>query len=46
MNGIIKRAAAVLLAVTESALSFLVFAAGFAVGLFLLIYGGKRYNTR
>ena len=38
-------ATAVLLAVTESAFSFLVFAAGFAVGLSLLIYVGKRYNV-
>lgn len=38
-------ATAVLLAVTESALSFLAFAAGFAVGLSLLIHGGKQYNT-
>ena len=35
---------AVLLAVTGRAASFLAFAAGFAAGLGLLIYAGKKYN--
>ena len=36
---------AVLLAVTDHPASFLAFAAGFAVGLGLLLYAGKKYNT-
>ena len=35
---------AVILGITESLWSFLVFAAGFAVGLGFLIYAGKTYN--
>ena len=37
---------AVILLLTESAWSFLAFAAGFALGLFFLIYAGKRYNSK
>lgn len=37
-------ASAVLLGVTESALSFLVMAVGFVAGLALLIYAGQKYN--
>ena len=36
---------AVLLAATGRAASFLAFAAGFAAGLGLLIYAGKKYNV-
>ena len=36
---------AVLLAVTDHAASFLAFAAGFAAGLGLLLYAGKKYNV-
>ena len=36
---------AVLLAVTDHPASFLAFAAGFAAGLGLLLYAGKKYNT-
>lgn len=35
-----------ILAVTDSFLSFLVFAAGFAAGLILLITAGKKYNRK
>ena len=35
---------AVILGITDSALSFLALAAGFAVGLPLLIYTGNKYN--
>ena len=38
-------ATAVLLAVTDHPASFLAFAAGFAAGLGLLIYAGKKYNV-
>ena len=34
-----------LLAATDSPHSFLVFAAGFAAGLVLLIHAGKKYNS-
>lgn len=34
----------VLLAFTDSALSFIAFAIGFAIGLALLIYSGAKYN--
>ena len=37
-------ASAVLLAVTESALSFLAMAAGFIAGFGLIIYAGQKYN--
>lgn len=37
---------AVLLAVTDHPASFLAFAAGFAAGLGLLIYAGKKYNIQ
>ena len=37
---------AVILCLTESAWSFLAFAAGFAVGIALLLTAGKRYNTK
>ena len=36
---------AVVIGITESALSFIAFAVGFAVGLSLLIYAGKKYNS-
>ena len=36
---------AVLLAVTDHPASFLAFAAGFAAGLGLLLYAGKKYNV-
>ena len=36
---------AALLAITNSAFSFLAFAAGFAFGLALLLYAGKKYNA-
>ena len=35
---------AVILGMTDSAWSFLAFAAGFAAGLALLIHAGKKYN--
>ena len=37
-------ASAVLLGVTESALSFLAMAAGFIAGFGLIIYAGQKYN--
>ena len=37
---------AVLLALTGHAASFLAFAAGFAAGLGLLVYAGKKYNIQ
>ena len=42
--GISLLISAVVFAVTESVLSFSIFALGFAVGLALLITAGKRYN--
>ncbi|MBO5879867.1 MAG: DUF3784 domain-containing protein [Clostridia bacterium] len=33
------------LAITESALSFIAFAVGFAIGISLLIYAGAKYNS-
>ena len=35
---------AILLGITDSAASFLVFAAGFIIGIFLLSYAGMQYN--
>ena len=35
---------AVLLALTDSVWSFLAFAAGFAIGMMLLLYAGRKYN--
>ena len=35
---------AILLGITNSAASFLVFAAGFIIGIFLLSYAGMQYN--
>ena len=35
---------AVIIGLTNSALSFIAFAIGFMLGLFLLIYAGKKYN--
>ena len=35
---------AVIIGITDSALSFIAFALGFIVGLALLIYAGVRYN--
>ena len=35
---------AVLLAITNAAASFLAFVIGFAAGLILLLYAGKKYN--
>ncbi len=35
---------AVIIAITDSALSFIAFAIGFAIGLALLIYAGTKYN--
>ncbi len=35
-----------LIAVTESAWSFIAFAAGFIAGLALLIHAGRRYNSK
>ena len=37
-------AAAVIFVITNSVWSFLVFAAGFAIGLTILIYAGRKYN--
>ena len=36
---------AVIIGITESALSFIAFAAGFGIGLSLLICAGKKYNS-
>ena len=36
---------AVLLGITDSALSFIVFAVGMVAGLTLLLYAGKKYNA-
>lgn len=38
-------ATAVILAVTESAWSFVALAAGFAIGLLMLVYAGMKYNV-
>ena len=38
-------ASAVLLAITNSALSFLAFAVGLALGLAFFIHAGKKYNA-
>lgn len=35
---------AVIIGITDSALSFIAFAAGFVIGLILLVYAGIRYN--
>ena len=35
---------AIIIAITDSALSFIAFALGFVVGLALLIYAGAKYN--
>ena len=35
---------AIMIGITDSALSFIVFALGFVVGLVLLIYAGVKYN--
>ena len=37
---------AVILLMTDSALSFIVFGAGFFVGVALLIYAGNKYNSQ
>ncbi len=37
-------ATAVLLALTESAWNFVALAAGFAIGLLMLVYAGMKYN--
>jgi len=44
--GIGLLATAVILGITDSVLSFIAFAIGFAAGLVLLIYAGKKYNSR
>ena len=36
---------AVVIGITNSAWSFIAFAVGFAIGLALLIYAGKKYNS-
>ena len=36
---------AVVIGITNSAWSFIAFAVGFAIGLSLLIYAGKKYNS-
>ena len=36
---------AVIIGITDSALSFIAFAVGFAVGISLLIYAGRKYNS-
>ncbi len=36
---------AVIIGITDSALSFIAFAVGFAVGISLLIYAGNKYNS-
>ena len=36
---------AVVIGITNSAWSFVAFAVGFAIGLALLIYAGKKYNS-
>ena len=38
------RVTALIIAITDSALGFVAFAAGFVVGLALLIYAGAKYN--
>ena len=35
---------AIMIGITDSALSFIAFALGFVVGLVLLIYAGVKYN--
>ena len=35
---------AIIIGITDSALSFIAFALGFVVGLALLIYSGAKYN--
>ena len=35
---------AIIIGITDSALSFIAFAIGFVVGLALLIYAGAKYN--
>ena len=37
-------ATAVILGITDSALSFIAFVAGFVIGVALLMYAGKKYN--
>ena len=49
-NGIISIGAGILasgliMGFTQSALSFIAFAAGFIIGIVLLIFAGKKYNT-
>ena len=43
-NGIGLLATAIIIGITDSALSFIAFALGFVVGLALLIYTGVKYN--
>lgn len=42
--GIGLLATAIIIGITDSALSFIAFALGFVVGLALLIYAGVKYN--
>ena len=43
--GIGLLATAVIIGITNSAWSFIAFVTGFAIGLSLLIYAGKKYNS-
>lgn len=36
----------IIIAITDSVLSFIAFALGFSLGIFLLLYAGKKYNGK
>lgn len=36
----------IIIAITDSVLSFIAFILGFSLGVFLLAYAGKKYNTK
>ncbi|MBQ3168916.1 MAG: DUF3784 domain-containing protein [Clostridia bacterium] len=44
--GIGSLLSALMIAITESSWSFMAFAAGFVIGISLLIYAGRRYNVK
>lgn len=45
LSGIALLITALLLGITESPLSFIVFAVGFIIGIGMMIYAEKKYNT-
>ncbi|MBO5934228.1 MAG: DUF3784 domain-containing protein [Clostridia bacterium] len=44
LMGIGMLVTAIIMGITESLWSFIAFAAGFAAGIIMLIYAGRRYN--